>query len=287
MATWMEQFGDLGSWSQGCPVCQGSQFRTRSVAQVVAAFTDASEDRCPCWRIFHANAALWEHGFPRGYLAYNWDASWPLDTTTPPEVLARWQQRFPDSNVWSLEERDERALVYWADPHPDVFRRGLSLVLWGEKGTGKTALATVLVKELQKRRGLDAAGIRGDFAARFVACDELFDLVHGRNGAGQRRSFSELLTADVVVLDDLRFSYGGYAVAEFIERVHYLLQHRAGSNLPTVLTVNKVGAAQDFVPNAVSQFLGIAGGDMPASFGKYRFVQLTNEPLRPEPEWSL
>jgi hypothetical protein len=127
----------------------------------------------------------------------------------------------------------------------------------------------------------------GSFGAKFVACDEIYDLLAGRSSAG-RATFEQMRVADLLVLDDLRLAYTGYVQIEYVERLHFLLQYRQQNNKPTIVTVNKLGQASDFTPNAVTQFLGLENAvDVPVRFGKYRFVHMTNEALRPEPEWEI
>jgi hypothetical protein len=228
---------------------------------------------------------LWEQEFPRGYLRWNWDSQWPYDLHSNETLNALWMSVFPDSYAWSFNEEDETAMRFWVDHATEVQSLGLSIFLHGSKGTGKTALSTVLAKEFTKRKGLDSTGVIQTFVPRFLVCDELYQYLSDKDWKG-REIANQAMRADLLVLDDLRLNYAGYVQTEYAERLHAFLQYRAGCNLPTIITANKVAAAKDFASNCVTEFLGISG-EMPQKFGKYRFIQLTNEPLRPEPEWSV
>jgi len=161
----------------------------------------------------------------------------------------------------------------------------LSLVIHGDKGVGKSSLATVLAKEMTKRLGIDATGFT-QFKPRFLVGDELYQYLSTKDWKGMQVA-NEAMRCDLLVIDDLRLSYTGYAGSELIERVHSFLQYRSGSDLSTIITTNKLGITADFADNAVTQFLGVSGDKIPDKFGKYRYIRVTNKALRPEPDWDL
>jgi hypothetical protein len=279
--TWVERFGDQEQWSTGCCLCGGRTFSNRE--DLTSAFQTSSTDRCPCWVLYMTMLRLWGQEFPKGYIQWNWDSTYPLDSFPSNH---EWYQKHPESWVWKFSEEDESAIRFWVDNPVKVSTLGLSMVLYGEKGVGKSALATVLAKEYTKREGIDSTGYKSSFVPRFLVCDELYEYLTNRNWQG-REIANNAMRSQLLVLDDLRMSYTGYVKSEYVERIHSFLQFRAGNNLPTIITSNKLGASQDFESNPITEFLGLVKGEMPSKFGKYRFINLTNNPLRPDPDWEV
>ena len=281
--TWQERFGTISDWSSGCPICSGETFLSLTVNQLVSPFRSADQPRCPCWQLFVAMQALWVGGYPKGHLELNFDSAYPLDRM-PEDTKQKWYARFPDSYAWEMSEDDERALKRWTEGAHEVAVRGLSIVIYGDKGTGKSALATTITKEFVKRRGLDSCGLIKGFSSQWLVADSLYaDL-----GRGWRAKdvLGPCMQADILVVDDLRMAYKGFLVAEYVERLHALLQHRAGNNLPTIITTNKIAQGQDHESNAITEFLGVTRDSIPEAYGKFRYVRLTNMALRPTSEWT-
>jgi hypothetical protein len=289
MTTWDQTFGSAKDWCVRCPFCNGSGFRRLKPEQYFAPFRDADNERCPCWILYTAMARLWEKQFPRGYITLNWDSIWPynLDRTEWGALLEKWELEFPDSYDWEFSSEDEVAMRFWVDNSDIVATKGLSIILQGSKGVGKTALSTVLAKEFTKRRGIDAAGFLERFVSRFLVCDELFEYLSHKDGRS-KETINESMKADLLVVDDLRLNYTGWSGSEYQERLHSILQYRAGCNLPTIISVNKIDTTQDFTSNCITEFLGIEPElPLPQKYGKYRFIQLINKPLRAHPEWEV
>lgn len=281
--TWIERFGTINDWSAGCAVCRGDTFVGMTVEQTMSPFRDAEQQRCPCWYLYMAMQALWIGGFPKGYLPLNFDSTYPF-VSMPSDTEKSWHEKHPDSYAWEMSDEDQRALQHWTEKADDTALRGLSLVLVGDKGTGKSALATALSKEYVKRRGVDGCGLRSEFSARWLVSDSLYEDL----GKGWRAKdlLGPCMQADVLVIDDLRMAYRGVLAVEYIERMHSLLQYRAGNSLPTIITTNKIAQGQDYESNAITEFLGVTRDAIPQRFGKYRFVRLTNAALRPSSEWG-
>jgi hypothetical protein len=290
VGTWGETFGESKDWSTGCPLCLGSQFfdapNTSSIASLVGQklWTEASTARCPCWMSYMTMSRLWGQEFPKGYLKFNWDGSWPINNLSV-EQQSKWNKwKCQDSYAWDFASEDENVIRYWVDHADDVDKRGLSIFLHGAKGTGKSSLATTLAKEYTKRRGIDATGVIDTFNPRFLVCDELYESLSSRDWRSKDVA-NVAMRSDLLVLDDFRLNYTGFTQVEYAERLHSFLQYRSGCNLPTIITANKITEGQDFKSNCVSDFLGITEDVLPKSFGKFRFVELTNKVLRSEPEW--
>lgn len=282
-SAWQERFGDLKNWSTSCPICKGTSFLALSTDRVFAPFRDEADQRCPCYYLFLSMQALWVGSYPKDYLTLNYDSSYPA-SQLPSAIEAVWDLRFPDSHAWLMAPEDEAALAYWVDNADAVATKGLSLVLYGDKGTGKSALATTLSKEFVKRRGIDACNLRSDFSVRWLVADALYEDLG--KGWRSKDAYGPCLNADLLVLDDLRMAYRSAVAAEYLERIHSLLQHRSGNGLPTIITANKIAEGQDHVSNAITEFLGIDSDGVPQRYGKYRFVRLTNTALRPASEWG-
>ena len=283
MTTFVERFGTAKEWSTECVLCKGTQFLDQ-VEISITMFREITDKRCPCWLCYTAMQRLWEQSFPKAHIQMSWDSSYPV-ILKDEKLRSLWEQRHPDSWAWQFPEDDENAVRFWVDNPNEVDLKGLSLVLYGPKGTGKTSLATVLSKEYTKRKGVDPTGFKSDFVPKFLVCDELYEQLASRDWKG-RENVQQAMHSSLLVLDDLRLNYTGYVQVEYSERLHSFLQHRAGNNLPTIITVNKIAQTQDFKDNAVTEFLGLTQSEIPKRFGKYRFVELSNQPLRPEPEWN-
>ena len=293
MAQWAEAFGTYEAWSVNCPFCRGGGFiESVRFAPDLASLgmfrdpSDSSHQRCPCWLNWVTMQRLWDKEFPHAYIRLNWDSTWPrLWDNLSEEGQRIWTERMPDSYAWKFDDEDELAMRFWVDNPNAVNVKGLSVILHGDKGVGKTALATVLVKELTKRLGVDASGYISSFNPSFLVADELYEYLSNKDWKGREVS-NQAMRSSILVLDDLRFNYTGYVQVEYIERLHSFLQYRAGCNLPTIITANKIIASQDFANNSITEFLGLSNQGAPKKFGKYRYIQLVNEPLRPDPEWS-
>lgn len=279
-ATWVERFGILKDWCKVCPVCGGTAFLRTTAEAALSPFSDADQPRCACWYLYVSMQVLWLGGFPKGNLPLNFDSVFPL-TTVVDDV---WQKVFPDSYAWEMSGEDQAALRFWTENAATTAAHGLSCVLFGDKGTGKSALATALAKEFAKRQGIDVCGIKKNFSARWLVADSLYEDM----GKGWRAKdlLGPCMQADLLVIDDLRMAYRGIQATEYVERMHSLLQYRAGNNLSTLITTNKIAQGQDYESNAITEFLGVVRDEIPQRFGKYRYIRLTNMALRPSSEWG-
>src|SRR5579872_2950981 len=273
MSAWLDKFGTLGDWCSPCPFCGGKEFEQIAKGDVVDTvmqelWQDSSTIRCACWRLYITMARLWEMEFPRSYVQYNWDSSWPYRRDESNQgKFQKWDELHQDSYSWGFSHEDEEVIRFWVDYPEAIANKGLSLVLHGKKGRGKTSLATVLAKEMTKRVGIDSTGFIGTFEPRFLVCDELYEYISTKDWKGKELS-NKAMRSSVLVLDDLRFSNSGYASTELIERLHSFLQYRAGCSLPTIITTNKISASKDYESNGITDFLGITSYGAPQKFGK-------------------
>lgn len=109
---------------------------------------------------------------------------------------------------------------------------GCGLILFGEVGTGKTLLATLLLK------GLLAEGYDG----YFTTFSEMIDTYTGGwYDAEERKWFHRRIkNAQVLVLDDIGREWQGRKKQHLPESTFdEVLRHRVAGSLPTIITTNK------------------------------------------------
>jgi hypothetical protein len=252
----------------------------------ISMFTNhTGKTRCACWTMYYAAQQLWDKGFPRAYLRYYWDSGYPVDHgMVSEEDSAAFEDRFPNSTAWMMSKEDNDACQFFSEWGHDVATKGLSLLLYGGKGCGKSALATSLALEATKRN-LDPTGWRDSWKPYWLSCDHLYEIIQQR-GPVVRETMAAVEKASLLVVDDLRWVATGFAAADLVERLHRILQVRTQSLLPTIITANRIGECGDLQPNAVTAFLGISD-TIPVRYGHYRMISLTNDPLRPNAAWSI
>lgn len=280
MSEWIEQWGSPADHSKPCPICKGSGWLERSTG----LFQHASDitARCPCWLIYSSAQQLWHHGFPRAYLKYFWDASWPAQLTD-----AEWEafaEVYPTSMAWGMTEAEQQACDFFAGWSKPVRTQGLSLLIHSVKGSGKSALATALAAEVTKRN-MDPTGWRGKWQPAWISCESIYEQI-GLRGQGIRELTEKAESATLLVLDDLRWQPTGYLAQDLVERLHRILQTRSNNLLPTIITANRAGNDGDLQANSVTAFLGISD-KIPERYGRYRMIHLSNDPLRPLAAWSI
>lgn len=115
--------------------------------------------------------------------------------------------------------------------HLDAYTTaGLGLLLWGRVGTGKTMLATLLMKSILEK------GVDGYFATFHTLLD-LFTA--GWQADAQKAWFDRRLrNAGVLVIDDIGREYAGRSqVAE--TALDHVLRQRVAADRPTIITTNR------------------------------------------------
>jgi len=278
---WIDAWGSQEDFSRTCPLCGGSTWIKPQEMGIIARTGGV---RCPCWHVYNAALRLWQRGFPKAYLRCFFDPSHGVDINTYSEdVQSAFFQNYPESQAWSFDDDDHSALTFFLENYcGQVRQHGLSLFIHGPKGAGKTALATALAVEAAKRYHREG-GWDGSWLPSFVAVEAIYEGL-SRKDKGVS-IVDSCFDADLLVLDDLRMNATGYIAADTYERIHRILQHRSQQCLPTIITANKVGAEGDFAPNSISAFLGISK-EVPKKYGRFRFIGLKNDPLRPDSLWD-
>lgn len=110
-------------------------------------------------------------------------------------------------------------------------RAGVGLILYGEMGTGKTALSSLLLKSLL------AIGYDG----YFTTFSEMIDTYTGGwNDRDDKAWFHKRIkNAGVLVLDDVGKEYQGRAKSGLPESTFdEVLRHRVAASTPTIITTN-------------------------------------------------
>ena len=111
-------------------------------------------------------------------------------------------------------------------------RSGVGLILYGEMGTGKTALSSLLLKTLL------AQGHDG----YFTTFSEMIDTYTGGWNDKEERAWfhRRIKNAGVLVLDDIGREYQGRAKNGLPESTFdEVLRHRIAASTPTIITTNR------------------------------------------------
>lgn len=190
-----------------CPRCQGTGFVPERLGERDYA------KRCACRRGSRAAAA------------HERD---PLRSAGVPPThgqctLGNFVPRTP-----ALSAAYDRALAYCHRFADAAGREGLGLVFWGPPATGKTHLAVAILAELAANRGVK--GRFCDFAAL------LHEIAHSYDKASmtsQSGTLESVLTADLLVLDDL----GSRKMTDWAaDTLFSIVNGRYMARRPTVIT---------------------------------------------------
>ncbi len=165
---------------------------------------------CPCRDQFLLSRWLWNSGIMKRYQRLGW-----ADFTS-----------LPDSTATQVAEYISQVERY--------SRAGLGLVLYGPRGTGKTLLSNLVLKEIISK-GHDC------YATTFPQMIDSF--AEGWTSPEQKRWFNQRLRdARMLLIDDLGREHKGRERANssvgetMLENV---LRHRVASSLPTIVTSNQ------------------------------------------------
>jgi len=190
-----------------CTICGGTGWRTLEKDGIPAV------ERCECavsGRVRH----LEQHaGIPPLYTEVSFDNfSAPPDNPPAEQVLKRalmeargYAREFPLGSA-------KRGRLFFGDP-----------------GTGKTHLATAVL------RSLIAKGFEGVFFPYQHLLDRIRSGYDKKSGASDREAYQVALECDVLLLDDL----GAHRVTNWVEdTITSIITHRSNHNRPLIATTN-------------------------------------------------
>lgn len=112
------------------------------------------------------------------------------------------------------DERVARWLAKW----PDMQKQNIGLLLWGDVGTGKTASAAHVVRQMEKQY----------IPCLMTALGRLVDFEHGRYA-------TRLNWFDLLVFDDLGVERTGEYMTQ---KVYEIIDERVSRQKPMILTTN-------------------------------------------------
>jgi DNA replication protein DnaC len=140
-------------------------------------------------------------------------------------IPSRYQNATPTDPQVCAWVADVLARV--TQPHFPVVRRGPSLLLLGQTGTGKTHQAYGAIRAL----ALSGAAC----SWKFVTAADAYARLRPRSQVDSEEEFRSLASVAVLVLDDL----GAAKATEWTEEVNYrLINHRYEHELATLVTSN-------------------------------------------------
>lgn len=169
-------------------------------------------------------------------------------------ALANVPLKFWDNEVNDIERPNVKIVVAKYISNIDImWRKGWGLFVYGGNGTGKSMLASIILKEAIKRGYLVYFTSLSEVLQKY--CDAMYN-------QDARRDFEEdFLSADFIVLDDVDKAYKNQKT--FIDSAYdYLFRTRANRMLPIIVTSNlgredlvqKDGEQQTFGRSLLSLF---------------------------------
>lgn len=179
--------------------------------------TEVVEYECPCVDQWVLHLFLLNSGVGKTYQGLSWD------------------------DAEGIEQGARDKVADWIAHSEGYIRAGCGLILHGTKGTGKTMLSALLLKELL------VDGHDGYFT---TFSEMLSTLMGGFSDADERVWFhSRIKNASVLVIDDLgreirkRHAVKGEGLVEKTSpiaeaAIDQVLRHRTASSLPTIITTN-------------------------------------------------
>lgn len=204
---------------EDCPTCDGAgSFRWYAAGEVV-------DYTCNCIEQIDLHHWLLNAGIGANYQRLGWGDATGVDVEPMQQVAD------------------------YAEKIKSYAKRGIGLVLLGEVGTGKSLLASLLLKRL----------IHDGHAGYFVTFQELLDLFTStwRNDEEKRWFEQRITNAEILVIDDMSREYEGrLGVAGPL--VDHVLRTRVSSQRPTIVTTNQELAALGklYSINALSLLVG-------------------------------
>ena len=195
------------SESDACPICGGLGWKTVERDGISAA------ERCDC-SLLERTAVLEENaGIPPLYREASFE-NFSIQRNNPPvhRILIK---AFTDASTFARD-------------FPFKTKKS-GLLLIGGNGSGKTHLATAVLRELTRK----------GFQCTFFTYQHLLDKIRSgydpNSGASAREAYQSALDAEVLLLDDL----GAHRVTDWVEdTITSIITHRANNRLPILATTN-------------------------------------------------
>lgn len=190
-------------WSnptQECVTCRSrGTFKARERGEIV-------EYKCDCLQQWLLHRYLLNAGIGLRYQRVSWI---DLDQQVPQAV--------------------QQAIMEYAEEADHYVIAGLGMILWGDKGTGKTLLATLLLKTLL------AAGHDGYFTQFNEMIDAYTDT--WRNNDEKRWFTRRMRNATLLVVDDIGKEHKGRV--DMVESMFdQVIRARVANAKPTIITTN-------------------------------------------------
>lgn len=166
---------------------------------------EVGEYECPCREQWMLYMHLLNSGLDVGHQRMSWD---DIDAQVPGDVLD--------------------AVINYVEKADSYVRAGVGLILRGDHGTGKTLLATLLLKKLIQR-GHDGY---------FVSAHDLVETYTGGwKKDAEKRLFNRYLSASFLVIDEVgREGKGRQNITDTL--FDHLVRRRVAGDKPTIITTN-------------------------------------------------
>jgi len=146
-------------------------------------------------------------------------------------ALAKVPLKFWDCELQDLEDERTRGIVTkYVDNLDTMWQRGWGFFMYGPNGTGKTMLASIILKEAVRRGFTIYFSSLAEVLQRY--CDSLYK-------PELRAEFErQILSADFLVLDDIDKAYRSDKSTFTDSAYDFLFRSRADKCLPIIVTSN-------------------------------------------------
>ena len=138
-------------------------------------------------------------------------------------------ERFRNASIDRIKPDDsvhKKVIIKYILKLEEMRKKGIGLLFWGDNGVGKTACASLILKEA-RRRG---------FTCLFCRSFDLKDFIIGSDEKSKSVA-KRIKRVDFLVIDDLGKEYSGES--GFVERVlDGIFRERSGSMKPVIITTN-------------------------------------------------
>lgn len=194
-----------------CPACAIDASRNADVARMEADRADAQARM----RLDAIEKRIGSAAIPRRFAEYSFDT---IPNSQNGGTIA-------DARITQVCNK----LRAYAAKFPALRPRGVSILLVGSSGTGKTGLACSIANAVMRDHGMTAM-----FMSSYGAVRHQRD-TWGRKGKTEREALDDLVGVDLLVLDDVGTSVGSDSEMAMLFEV---INGRYAARAPTILTSN-------------------------------------------------